>query len=383
MESWDLVVVGAGPAGAAAALAARRADRTARVLLLDRHDFPRDKVCGDGVAPQALDVLDGLGVQAVGDGYAEIDWLSLRSPGGSPARRRMRRPARVIPRSVLDARIVTAAVEAGAVLRRHAVRSVVAGTGSAIVDETIEARTVIGADGVNGVVRRRLGIAPPPRGHLALAIRGYAVDGSGEPLATQVIHLDGGDRWPAYAWSFPLADGSGRANVGYGVLVDPDRPIGRSELVGRMREVIPWSAGAVALRAHHLPLSSRRPRQPEGPVLLAGDAASLVNPFTGEGIYYALLSGALAGRAAVQTAQPAAAYRAQMRDRLGRHHRDTTLLSRLVASRRLVDAGIRAASASQDVFDDVVAMGLADGHLTARLLAGTGRAMAQPCWHRR
>ena len=62
MEHWDVVVVGAGPAGAAAALAARRAAPAARVLLLDRADFPRDKACGDGIAPEALDVLAELGV---------------------------------------------------------------------------------------------------------------------------------------------------------------------------------------------------------------------------------------------------------------------------------------------------------------------------------
>ncbi|MCW2532145.1 MAG: Geranylgeranyl reductase, partial [Blastococcus sp.] len=57
MEHWDVVVVGGGPAGAACAAAARRADPTARVLVLDRAGFPRDKVCGDGIAPEALDVL--------------------------------------------------------------------------------------------------------------------------------------------------------------------------------------------------------------------------------------------------------------------------------------------------------------------------------------
>ncbi|MEU3626916.1 hypothetical protein BS329_39485 [Amycolatopsis coloradensis] len=61
-EDWDLVIVGAGPAGSSAATAALRAAPTARVLMLDTADFPRDKVCGDGVAPHAMDVLAGLGI---------------------------------------------------------------------------------------------------------------------------------------------------------------------------------------------------------------------------------------------------------------------------------------------------------------------------------
>ncbi len=91
--TWDLVVVGAGPAGATAALAALRADPGLRVLLLDRADFPRDKCCGDGVAPHVLDVLRPLGAADVVDGWEPVRTLGLargrargradRSPGRS------------------------------------------------------------------------------------------------------------------------------------------------------------------------------------------------------------------------------------------------------------------------------------------------------------
>ena len=106
--------------------------------------------------------------------------------------------------------------------------------------------------------------------------------------------------WPAYGWSFPIGDGT--ANVGYGELrsaLGAAGP-GKAHLHGSLSTLLPdQPAEAGSLRAHHLPLSTWRPRQPDGPVLLAGDAASLVNPLTGEGIYYAVLSGMLAGQAAV------------------------------------------------------------------------------------
>ena len=107
MEHWDVVVVGGGPAGAASALAARRADPGARVLVLDRADFPRDKVCGDGIAPEALDVLAGLGLDpdALTDGFASVPRLRLRSPGGTTVERTMHRPAAVVPRAVFDGRL--------------------------------------------------------------------------------------------------------------------------------------------------------------------------------------------------------------------------------------------------------------------------------------
>src|SRR3712207_2418439 len=113
---WDVVVVGAGPAGSMAALSALRTDPQARGLLLDRADFPRDKRCGDGVAPHVLDVVAALGVPNLLADRTPVDTLAL-SRGGLTTSRRMARPTYVVPRTVLDARLVEAAVGAGAELR--------------------------------------------------------------------------------------------------------------------------------------------------------------------------------------------------------------------------------------------------------------------------
>src|SRR4051812_50051211 len=120
MEHWDVVVVGGGPAGAATAAAARRADPTARVLVLDRADFPRDKVCGDGIAPDALDVLAGLGMDpgALAEGYASVARLRLPSPGGPTVEGRTPRPAPPVPRAVLDGPALPAAPAPPPQLRR-------------------------------------------------------------------------------------------------------------------------------------------------------------------------------------------------------------------------------------------------------------------------
>src|SRR5690242_5570088 len=123
MESWDLVVVGAGPAGAATALGALRAAPDLKVLLLDRDDFPRDKSCGDGIAPHVLDVLRSVGAEDVVTGWRPLRRLSLARDSTSVSRT-MARDVWVIPREVLDARLVDHAVRAGAELRRHRVRSV-------------------------------------------------------------------------------------------------------------------------------------------------------------------------------------------------------------------------------------------------------------------
>ena len=373
---WDLAVVGAGPAGSAAALGALRARPGARVLLLDRAAFPRDKSCGDGVAPHALDELARLGVPDLLADRVPVRRLRLVGPGGQEVATTLRRPDVVVPRTVLDARLVDAAVAAGATLVQHQVRSLEVRDGLVVLDGRLRARAVVGADGANGVVRRLLArrtgaTARQPEGALAVAVRGYAPAPSGEP--EQLIVMD--DRgWPAYAWSFGAGDGT--ANVGFGMLLPRLREAqarqgrsGREVLHGRLRELLP-GVEAQRLVSHHLPLSTSRPATPPGPVLLAGDALSLINPLTGEGIYYALASGRLAGEAAVTAAEPGSAYAAALRRELGRHLRHTTLLARLTGRSGVVDAGVAAAGRSPRAFDALVELGLGRGLITRPLVAG-------------
>ncbi|MGY1745282.1 NAD(P)/FAD-dependent oxidoreductase [Blastococcus sp. SYSU D00695] len=366
MERWDVVVVGAGPAGSAAALAARRAG--ASVLLLDRAGFPRDKVCGDGVAAEALDVLAVLGADpaALVAGYPAVPRLSLRAPRGAVVERDTARPSHVVPRAVLDARVLDAARAAGAAFRRHRVRALEVDGDGVVVDGVLRAGAVVGADGAESVVRRALGVPRNRDDRLAVAIRGYAAEPPLRPGTQLLVTTE--QRWPAYAWSFPL--GNGRANVGYGELVSGGAD--RSALVAGLRRLLP-GVEPDGLRAHRLPLSTGRPRQPDGRVLLAGDAASLVNPLTGEGIFYAVLSGALAGTAATAGARAGALYRRALRARLGAHLRSTAAASQLSRWPRLMDAAVRGAAADGRVFDEVVALGLADGRLGSRTLAAAVR----------
>lgn len=367
--SPDLVVVGAGPAGSAAALAALAHSPDLRVLLVDRADFPRDKCCGDGIAPHVLDVLRRLGAADVVEGWRPLRHLTL-ARGGREVAGRMRREVHVIPRETFDARLVERAVERGAQLVRHRVRRVETGVDGVGVDH-LRAGVVVGADGAHSVARAAAGLGPTaPR---ALALRGYAPTPPGR-RELQVIRY-GERRQPSYAWSFDRGDGL--ANVGYGELVDGDQPPTRALLLEQLEELLPGaSSGGTAWRGHHLPLSGLRWRHPAGRVLLAGDAAGLVNPMTGEGIYYAVATGALAGRAAAralaggEAAAAGAAYEREVRRLLGRHLRHTWAAARLSRHPRVVDAGIGAAARDQRVFDDLVEIGLGGGRIGPRLGLG-------------
>jgi geranylgeranyl reductase family protein len=367
---YDVAVVGAGPAGAAAALGVLRARPGSSVLLVDREQFPRDKCCGDGIAPHVVDVLDGLGAGDVVADWTPSHYLAV-SRGEQAATRRMRRPVWVIPRKVFDARLVARAVDTGAELVRHRVRHVVRAADGFTIDGQYRARLVVGADGVHSAVRAST-VPAAPRDR-AFAIRGY-VPTEGSHAGLMVISY-GSRPQPSYAWAFDRGDGL--SNVGYGELVSAtDRP-SREFLLEQLATLLPGSVvpGARWL-GHHLPLTgwSWGREQPDGGVLLAGDAAGLVNPLTGEGIYYAVATGALAGAAAAtalgrgRPQDAGASYRRAVRRRLGPHIRHTWVATRLTRSTALLGAGIRTAARDPRAFDDIAELGLGDGLLTPRLL---------------
>ncbi|WP_184988162.1 NAD(P)/FAD-dependent oxidoreductase [Sphaerisporangium rubeum] len=367
---WDLAVVGGGPAGAAAALRAVQVRPGARVLLLDKDDFPRDKACGDGIAAHAREELATLGLPDLLDDYRPVRRLSVVSPGGARVEATIARANHVVPRKVFDARLVDAARERGVEVRRHRVRTLETRDEDVLLDGRVAARAVVAADGANSVTRRLIGVAPHAERHVAIAVRGYA--DVPEDDDTQFIAMQS-DGWPAYAWSFPVGDGT--ANIGFGMLLPNLRATGRpgrEVLHGRLAELLP-GLSARDLRAHHLPLSNGRPVPGAGRVLLAGDAAGLINPLTGEGIFYAVLSGRLAAEAALQApGDPLPVYRRALRAALGRHLRTTDALAYAARSPSFLDAAVTTAAHRPDVFDLLVEIGLGSGTVPPSVAAAVG-----------
>jgi flavin-dependent dehydrogenase len=157
-------------------------------------------------------------------------------------------------------------------------------------------------------------------------------------------------------------------NVGIGVVRDQLRG-GKTALHERLMQRYP-ETDAATLRAHHLPFSSSRPQPAHGRVLLAGDAASLINPLSGEGIYYAVVSGRLAGEAAIRRPDAAGAvYRRGLHATLGRHFFHTATLARVIRHRPLVEAAVRLAARRRPAYDELVEIALGQGLMRAGTLA--------------
>jgi geranylgeranyl reductase family protein len=297
MHRFDVLVVGAGPAGSATAL--RLARSGAKVLLADKARFPRDKPCGGGLTGRALKHAP-CPVDPVVEHV--VDRFRIRLRYGRSFERRHPEPLVLMTqRRRLDLHLVEQAVGSG-VAFRDGVRVTEVEGGQTHVDarvggEHVSADVLVGADGANGVVARAAGLGRE-------IVHGVALEGnvSYEAIderryeATAAIEL--GVVPGGYGWVFPKGD---HANVGVGGWGSAG-PRLRADL-GRLAErhgVAPEALRDV--RGHRLPMRPLGTAPSSGRILLVGDAAGLVDPLSGDGIYEAFVSARLAARAILDDA---------------------------------------------------------------------------------
>ena len=304
-ESTDLLVVGAGPAGAAAAAHAAR--RGVDVVLLDAAVFPRDKTCGDGLTPRAYSAMHTLGM---GDFLADRPRVRGLELNGWGARRRVPWPSSpfgpvgsAVSRMELDDAVRRFAVEQGAHMVEGAKAIGVQMTGGRVESVTvvrdrqrrqIAATNVIVADGVRSGLGKSLGRQWHRDTAYGVAARSYAKsDRSDSEWMGSHLELRGadGELLPGYGWVFPLGDGL--VNVGVGALATGRRPASmalRPVLENYARMVSDeWSLTAPPERITSalLPMGGAVSGVAGANWMLIGDAAACVNPLNGEGIDYA------------------------------------------------------------------------------------------------
>ncbi|MBL7624987.1 geranylgeranyl reductase family protein [Frankia sp. AgB1.8] len=335
----DVIVVGAGPAGSAAAY--HLANAGLDVLLLEKATFPRDKVCGDGLTPRAVAALVKMGIET----GEEAGWArnkGLRIVGGGlrlelpwPELASFPDYGLVRPRADFDELLARAAEKAGARLREDTTVSgpvrddrtgrvvgVTARSGDDKEPVTYRAPVVVAADGNSARLALSMDIRRRDDRPLGVAVRRYYRSPrthddyleshlelwEGKPNASRLL--------PGYGWIFGMGDGT--SNVGLGIL-NTTPAFGNTDyrdLLRRWLSALPAEWGYTEdnatgpVRGSALPMGfNRTPHYSDG-VLLVGDAAGMVNPFNGEGIAYAMESGELAAEVVAQAlARPADAGR--------------------------------------------------------------------------
>jgi len=332
-DDADVIVVGAGPSGSTAAYYLAQAGLN--VLLIEKSRFPRDKVCGDGLTPRAVKSLVAMGVDVseeagwlrnkglrviAGGMRLELEWPELSSwPGYGLVR----------PRSSLDEQLARRAQAAGAKLLEGTTVTgpvldedgrIIGVETSAEAEEnskprsksdnavTYRARVVVAADGNSSRLSVAMGLRKRDDRPMGVAVRTYYTSPRHEDdyLESWLDLWDGDRLLPGYGWIFGMGDGT--SNVGLGMLNTSDA-FGKTDykdLLKRWLRSMPEEWGYVEenrtepVRGAALPMGLNRTPQYYRGLLLAGDAAGMVNPFNGEGIAYAMESGELLARVVAQ-----------------------------------------------------------------------------------
>ncbi len=341
----DALVVGGGPAGCAAAYWLARAGR--RVVLAERKRYPREKVCGDGLTPRAIAELAGMGFDFAAAGLHRVRGLRLAAADRArlvpwPSQPGLPDWGAVVRRADLDRQLAGLAAAAGVDVREGVTAApLLEGRRVAAVTLTTDGgverllpRLVIVADGALSRFGRQLGVARDRRRPVGLAARGYYRSARSRDAFLDVdlrVRDAAGRIVPGYGWVFPMGDGT--VNLGAISL----RSAGRWKGVNTSA-LLDGFAAAMGPVWDLDPEPLARPRGgmlamglASGPVagpnwLVAGDAAGTINPATGEGISYALVTGRMAAGfagAALATGDPGqlAGYRPALRDRFGGYYR--------------------------------------------------------------
>jgi len=387
IDSYDVIVVGAGPGGSTAATVAAR--KGLRVLAVDKDTFPRDKICGDAISGKSVDVLreldlldrvvrdeslDSWGVTFSGPSGAEVAIPFTKMLGAPIA------PGFVSRREVFDDLLFRSAVEAGAdVWQDTKVDGLLRDRDGRVEGVRVQrnggepahvrAPVVIGADGAYSVVARELGMQQLSERHYCAGLRVYyeGVTGFHHLNHIEIHFVD--ESIPGYFWIFPLP--GNRANVGIGMLSSAikERDVKLKPLLEllvehpRFRDRFKDAKRIGPIRGWGLPLGSR-PRKMSGDGwMLVGDAASLIDPFTGEGIGNAMVSGWKAAdwaESALEShrfdASYLSGYEKEVMGRLRNELRLSHMMQRLGNWKWLLDTVIRKASRSEELADLISCM---------------------------
>ena len=383
----EVVVVGGGPAGCASAIFLAQAGH--EVVLVDEARFPRDKVCGEGVSPEAWRLLARMGADAAVRALRPraLHGMALTSPDGTSFRgdyRGAREPGFAVRRWCLDRALLEAARGAGVSVREGvrarevvmadgAVRGVVVDDGAG--PEHMPARLVVAADGRRSVVARRLGLLHEHRRLRKFAVRGYwngvyGLSSHGE------MHVTRG----GYCGIAPLGDGE--ANVTF-VLDQRDMAAAGGDLDGFYRRTLQrWPRIRERLQRARLmgppraigPLALVARRVSAPGALLVGDAAGFFDPFTGEGVTLALrgaeLAAEVAHHALVTGSDDLRLYDRRRDEATRDKFRLNRLLQRVVAWPGLADAVAHRLARRPDLADRLV--GIAGDFVPARTALGPG-----------
>jgi len=381
---YDVIIVGGGPSGATAALYANRMGL--KSILLDKAVFPRDKICGDALSGKSVRVLRDLGFI---DEVEQLDGAIInRITFGSPRNKQFDVYLKgtknnnhitkgfVIPRKVFDNFMFQKAKEVTETREGFKVKNLliedgvvcgVEGVSNTGHNETIKAPVVLGADGYNSIVARKMNLYEMDLDYTSIAIRCYyeGVKGLTDQIELHYIK----EVNPGYLWLFPA--GEGRANIGIGLSKSDAKKENRT-----LREILDEVTQSEYFKDRfsearqlekpvgwNLPLGSLHRKNHGDGFMLLGDAAGIIDPFTGEGIGNAMVSGKYAIETIARckktgdySEKSLSTYDRLLWNEIGKELKTSTKLQQLARSRFLLNFVINRAARNEEVQDIISGM---------------------------
>ena len=374
---YDVVIVGAGPAGTTAALYAHRLGL--KCILLDKAVFPRDKICGDALSGKCvrimrdLDILDEVG-QLEG---SEINRITFGSPKNKKFDVHLKGTSTndnittgfVIPREIFDNYLFEKADKVTETRQGFSVKDLIIENDHVVGvkgktkngnEEELRAPIVMGCDGYNSIVARKLGLYEMDMKHTSVAIRCYyeGVKGLTDQIELHYVK----EVNPGYLWLFPAGDG--RANIGIGLSKSDAKKENRTlrQVLDEITQTDYFKdrfADAKRLErpvGWNLPLGSLHRKNHGNGYMLLGDAAGLIDPFTGEGIGNAMVSAKYAMEIAEKSKESGdyskiafSEYDQLLWDEIGKELRTSTKLQNLAKSKFLLNFVINRAARNEEV----------------------------------
>lgn len=380
---YDVVIVGAGPSGSTAAIAIKQKFPNLDVLVIDKSDFPRDKICGDGIGPGSLLIAEQLGIfDKIFAGDDLISDCILYGSKNGPLRTAIpkvgSRPTSgaIVRRTEFDDRLYRAAQDLGveSLTARFLSTDVDGDLRIVSVDEsTIRTRLLIGADGASSRVRKALGEKSNSDRKRAIAIRSY-VDVISAPADQQnVLLFEFNEQLcPGYGWVFPLKGDSANIGVGVSVTEFKKRNLDLKELLNQYLDTLRergWVMGdATEVASYMLPNGSHRPKLAHDRAVLIGDAASMINPLTGEGIFYGMAAASMLSEClSAELAQKELRYFSRLFNKRFRwHYWNNYLALRALSKWKTTEWAFEALERDPEALNVAVDMMFGDGHLKPR-----------------
>ncbi len=394
-SQYDIVIIGAGPSGTLTGIAYKNLNPDLRVAIVDMQTFPRDKSCGDAIGPGVINALKRFGLDDILYDQEPVISTSLSGTGEveinnyiPEVKNKDDSIVYVIPRKELDHKLLVKALELGVEdftgYRYLGMESTKEGWSIELSKNEkilrLNSKLIVGADGANSRVRKSLGVKSNDDKDKALAIRAYIdspnfVSHFNERSLFFEINLSA-ER--GYAWAFP--SNRDLVNVGIGIPVN----IFKKEnldinslleiFIERLR-----SKGIVVnnvrdARSYVLPFASSLPKFSHNHAALVGDAASMINPMSGEGIFYGMEAGYILAKhthdklSSKKLNESIGLYEKEFRKRFGRHYLSCTIARRVLEVPFMTKRLLNVAKYNQHTIDFIIELLFDEAHLTLKEL---------------